>query len=547
MCRPSRSAPFAAGAGATSSGAAQPRRPREPRPAVGGTGPRRRAARRRRRRAAGRAAWRRGPFWRGGRSAAQVARVGPRSCAADRAQVQVGPRPHDSGAAGPHTAPMPRLRSADRPDRRRVHGRAARGLPDRRRARGERPRRRRRRVGPPPRRLHAPAAAPPRRAAATRRPRRRSASATPPRPPDAAIPQPEPGRGAGSRRAAGGDEHGAGRRAPHARAGAGRDPVARPGGEPAAIGARGSSCRASRTAASRRRCRSAGRGGKKGYVDADGNKWEWVPEGSGAAHGGAHWDVQHPGRLATPTSSPTATWSARTTSRTSARLRLRATVGQHRQQHERRPRHGGRRRRRRCRRRRADLVGREARLAGLRPARAGLRGGLLSIWTLRAMDPASIIAALEAPTDDRSPRDGRARGDRAGRISSPPRCGWRARRSRASCWPTCSASRPPPPASGALIAALHDRERQVRSAAADALGKVFLTHPDDPQRDGGGRRAARALAGRARRVRAPHAGRGARRDAQPAPRSPRWRPRCRIRRRRAARWRAGRSSSCARR
>ena len=36
------------------------------------------------------------------------------------------------------------------------------------------------------------------------------------------------------------------------------------------------------------------RGGKKGYVDDDGNKWEWVPEGSGAAHGGAHWDVQHP-------------------------------------------------------------------------------------------------------------------------------------------------------------------------------------------------------------------------------------------------------------
>jgi hypothetical protein len=36
------------------------------------------------------------------------------------------------------------------------------------------------------------------------------------------------------------------------------------------------------------------RGGKKGYIDDDGNKWEWVPEGSGAAHGGAHWDVQHP-------------------------------------------------------------------------------------------------------------------------------------------------------------------------------------------------------------------------------------------------------------
>jgi hypothetical protein len=35
------------------------------------------------------------------------------------------------------------------------------------------------------------------------------------------------------------------------------------------------------------------RGGKTGYEDADGNRWEWVPEGSGAAHGGPHWDVQH--------------------------------------------------------------------------------------------------------------------------------------------------------------------------------------------------------------------------------------------------------------
>jgi hypothetical protein len=33
-----------------------------------------------------------------------------------------------------------------------------------------------------------------------------------------------------------------------------------------------------------------GKGG--GYVDQDGNVWEWAPPGQ--QHGGPHWDVQHP-------------------------------------------------------------------------------------------------------------------------------------------------------------------------------------------------------------------------------------------------------------
>jgi hypothetical protein len=37
----------------------------------------------------------------------------------------------------------------------------------------------------------------------------------------------------------------------------------------------------------------AGRGGAKGYEDADGNIWIWNPPGSPGAHGGPHWDVEH--------------------------------------------------------------------------------------------------------------------------------------------------------------------------------------------------------------------------------------------------------------
>src|SRR4051812_1451042 len=38
----------------------------------------------------------------------------------------------------------------------------------------------------------------------------------------------------------------------------------------------------------------------------------------------------------------------------------------------------------------------------------------------------------------------------------------------------------------ALIAALGDPEGRVRSAAADALGKIFMAHPDLPEREAAG-------------------------------------------------------------
>jgi hypothetical protein len=38
---------------------------------------------------------------------------------------------------------------------------------------------------------------------------------------------------------------------------------------------------------------AGGRGGAKGYEDADGNIWIWNPPGSPRAHGGPHWDVEH--------------------------------------------------------------------------------------------------------------------------------------------------------------------------------------------------------------------------------------------------------------
>jgi len=38
---------------------------------------------------------------------------------------------------------------------------------------------------------------------------------------------------------------------------------------------------------------TGGRGGAKGYEDADGNIWVWNPPGSPGAHGGPHWDVEH--------------------------------------------------------------------------------------------------------------------------------------------------------------------------------------------------------------------------------------------------------------
>jgi HEAT repeat protein len=101
------------------------------------------------------------------------------------------------------------------------------------------------------------------------------------------------------------------------------------------------------------------------------------------------------------------------------------------------------------------------------------------------MDPASIIAALEAPTDDRSqvmyeleetaPADQLAT---ALRMAGAPLT--------RQLLVDLLGFQAAPAGVPALIAALQDREQKVRSSAADALGKVFLTHPDDPQRAAAG-------------------------------------------------------------
>jgi HEAT repeat protein len=101
------------------------------------------------------------------------------------------------------------------------------------------------------------------------------------------------------------------------------------------------------------------------------------------------------------------------------------------------------------------------------------------------MEPHEIIAALEAPTDDRRPLMASLRED------APP---------EALASALAAASEPhtrqlladllgfqaAPAGAGALIGALPDPEPRVRASAADALGKVFLAHPDAPGRESAG-------------------------------------------------------------
>jgi HEAT repeat protein len=101
------------------------------------------------------------------------------------------------------------------------------------------------------------------------------------------------------------------------------------------------------------------------------------------------------------------------------------------------------------------------------------------------MQPAEIIAALEAPSDDRravmwalredEPADALAAalasaGEPDTRQLLADMLGFQAA----------------PEGVPALISALGDAQSGVRSSAADALGKVFLSHPDAPGRDAAG-------------------------------------------------------------
>ena len=172
------------------------------------------------------------------------------------------------------------------------------------------------------------------------------------------------------------------------------------------------------------------RGGARGYEDADGNIWIWNPPGSPTAHGGPHWDVEHKdgshtnvnpdGSVRGPDNFPN---------------KPRGSGG--RRPGEQQRRRGRRRGRGRRRDRRDHLVGGQGAVTALRPRRPGLRGGAVKS---PAMDPASIIAALEARSDDRRPLMAELRHDAAPeklaaalQMAGGP--------TRASCSRTCSASR----------------------------------------------------------------------------------------------------------
>jgi HEAT repeat protein len=101
------------------------------------------------------------------------------------------------------------------------------------------------------------------------------------------------------------------------------------------------------------------------------------------------------------------------------------------------------------------------------------------------MEPHEIISALEAPTEDRRPvfwalEEGERPEDLATALTQAEHAHTR------QLLADLLGFQASPAGVEALIAALNDREAKVRSSAADALGKVFLEHPDLPVRDTAG-------------------------------------------------------------
>jgi HEAT repeat protein len=101
------------------------------------------------------------------------------------------------------------------------------------------------------------------------------------------------------------------------------------------------------------------------------------------------------------------------------------------------------------------------------------------------MEPNEIISALEAPAEDRRPlfwalEEGERTEDLATALTLAESAHTR------QLLADLLGFQASPTGVDALLAALNDREPKVRSAAADALGKVFLEHPDLPERDTAG-------------------------------------------------------------
>jgi HEAT repeat protein len=101
------------------------------------------------------------------------------------------------------------------------------------------------------------------------------------------------------------------------------------------------------------------------------------------------------------------------------------------------------------------------------------------------MEPHEIISALQAPAEDRRPvfwalQEGERGEDLATALTLAEDAQTRQLLADLLGFQASRAG------VDALIAALSDREHKVRSSAADALGKVFLEHPDLPERDAAG-------------------------------------------------------------
>jgi len=101
------------------------------------------------------------------------------------------------------------------------------------------------------------------------------------------------------------------------------------------------------------------------------------------------------------------------------------------------------------------------------------------------MEPHEIIAALEAPAEDRRPLMADLRADAAPQALAEALASARSAHTR-QLLADLLGFQAAPAGAAALTAALADDELRVRAAAADALGKVYLAHPDAPGREAAG-------------------------------------------------------------
>jgi HEAT repeat protein len=101
------------------------------------------------------------------------------------------------------------------------------------------------------------------------------------------------------------------------------------------------------------------------------------------------------------------------------------------------------------------------------------------------MQPTEIIAALEAPTDDRRRLMWSLREDAPAEALAAALAAAEEPHTR-QLLADLLGFQAAPEGIPALVAALGDARSGVRSSAADALGKVFLSHPDAPGRDEAG-------------------------------------------------------------